>query len=74
MTMIAHKVEATVDQNGSITLTNLPFASGEAIEVILMRKQPLPRRAKKRKVLKGALIKYIDPFAPVALEDWDALS
>lgn len=72
--MIAHKVDATVDQNGSITLNNLPFARGEAIEVIMMRKPPLPRRTKKRRVLKGALLKYIDPFAPVVLEDWDALS
>lgn len=72
--MIAHKVEATVDQNGSVTITNLPFASGEAIEVILIRKQPLHRRTTKRKLLKGTLLKYLDPFAPVALEDWDALS
>ena len=42
--MFAHKVEAVVDQNGSITLKNLPFATGEAIEVILVTKPPSHRR------------------------------
>ena len=67
--MFAHKVEAVVDQNGSITLKNLPFATGEAIEVILVTKPPSHRRSRTRNNLKGNLVKYSDPFAPVALDD-----
>lgn len=71
--MIAHKVEAIVDQNGSITITNLPFATGESIEIILVSKQLSQSKTNKRTTLKGQVLKYSEPFDPVVLADWEAL-
>jgi hypothetical protein len=71
--MNAYKIEAIVSADGSITLQHLPFAICESVEVILVAKQPIHRRLKKQRLLKGAVINYIDPFEPVAQADWDVL-
>ena len=34
--MYAHRVEATLNQEGALVLTNLPFHAGEAVEVIVL--------------------------------------
>ncbi len=72
--MIAYKSEVTVDANGSITLKNLPFPSGESLEVILVKKQSTHHTPTQRHTLQGTVTTYSDPFEPVALEDWTALT
>ncbi len=34
--MQAHRVEATIEQDGTLTLENLPFHAGEVVEVIVL--------------------------------------
>ena len=37
--MIAYKTEATLSENGKITLDSLPFSAGENVEVIFLAKE-----------------------------------
>ena len=70
--MSEYRIETTLNQDGSLTLTDLPFHAGDAVEVII-----LPRSEKafdqKSYPLHGTPIKYINPTDPVAEEDWAAL-
>lgn len=66
--MFAHRVDATLNQEGSLVLTNLPFHAGETVEVIV-----LPRtNTVKSYTLRGKPVVYTDPLEPVAQNDWDA--
>lgn len=66
--MYAHHVNATLNQEGILVLTNLPFHAGDAVEVIV-----LPRiNTVKSYPLRGKPVVYVDPFEPVAQNDWDA--
>ena len=70
--MNVHRIEATVAKDGTLTLTNLPFRAGDAVEVLI-----LPRAQKlggqERYPLHGKPIQYVNPTDPVAEEDWAAL-
>lgn len=70
--MNAYRIETTLGQNGTLTLNNLPFLQGETVEVIV-----LPRHVNAPVVnvypLRGMpILEYIDPFEPVAQNDWEA--
>ena len=66
--MYAHRVDATLNREGSLVLTNLPFHAGETVEVIV-----LPRtNTVKSYTLRGKPVVYADPLEPVAPNDWDA--
>lgn len=66
--MYAHRVEATLNQEGALVLTDLPFHAGEAVEVIV-----LPRsNVIKSYPLRGKPVVYTEPLEPVAQNDWDA--
>jgi hypothetical protein len=39
--MLAHRLEATVSHDRTLTLENLPFHSGEQVEIIILSR---PRR------------------------------
>lgn len=74
--MQAHRVEAIVTKDLSLTLRDLPFASGEAVEIIVLplagTKKVIDPNAWRK--LQGLPLEYPDPFEPAtALEDWDAL-
>ena len=70
--MEAYKLETTIGQDRAVNLQNLPFRAGTEVEVILIElSQAAPDS--QRYPLRGSVIKYEDPFAPVAVEDWDAL-
>ena len=69
--MQAHRIEATVQSNGKIVLENLPFDEGEAVEIIVLETKVKTETAQKS--LHGTLLKYEQPFEPVAVEDWEAL-
>ena len=70
--MNIHRIETTVAKDGTLTLTNLPFHAGEAVEVLI-----LPRAQKlsgqEHYPLHGKPIQYVNPTDPVAEEDWAAL-
>ncbi len=65
--MYAHRVEATLNQEGALVLTNLPFHAGEAVEVIVLSRSDIV----KSYPLRGKPVVYTDPLKPVAQNDWD---
>jgi hypothetical protein len=69
--MNAHRTETIVQSNGSVTLSNLPFKEGEAVEIIVLEAKA---KTKNSSSLRGTVIKYDEPFEPAAsLEDWEVL-
>ncbi len=71
--MQAYRIETTLTESGILTLTNLPFQKGETVEIIILR-QPIASSAQHTHLLRGTLLKYVDPTKPVAQEDWEVLS
>lgn len=69
--MTPHYIETTLDKDGCLILENLPFAAGDAVEVIILARQPASNGGKNYP-LRGEPIKYIDPLEPVADDDWDS--
>ena len=68
--MQAYRVETTVQQDGTLTLDNLPLQAGEAVEVIILIHSSTASRT--RYALRGTAVRYIDPNEPVAQADWEA--
>lgn len=66
----AYRTESTVSADGTLNLRGLPFPPGEALEVILI---PRPRGAPagEPESLRGSVLRYDDPTAPVAEGDWE---
>ena len=66
--MQAYRAETTLQQDGTLMLSDLPFQAGEAVEVIiLVRTFAAPRQ--NCYPLRGTPIIYIDPTEPVAQRD-----
>jgi hypothetical protein len=70
--MNVHRIETTVAQDGTLTLTNLPFHAGDAVEVLILPRAQKPS-GQERYPLHGKPIQYINPMDPIAEEDWAAL-
>lgn len=66
----AHRIEAVLSEDGKLLLDDLPFRAGQAVEVIVL---PVSRPAPPVNSLKGTVVRYDEPTAPVAEADWDAL-
>ena len=60
------RIEAKLEKDGTLTLNDLPFHAGEVVEVTITPKAK--RRRSQR--LRGAPVSYVDPFEPVAADDW----
>jgi hypothetical protein len=78
--MNAHKIEAVLAEDGTLTLRDLPFHAGDAVEVIILEtKTPQQNVASSSQPeanlypLRGKVVRYDDPTGPVALEDWKVL-
>ena len=69
--MQAYHVEMTIQQDGTLTLTNLPVQAGETVEVIVLVQPPRPP-CPSHYPLRGTLLTYHDPTEPVAQADWEA--
>lgn len=67
----AHRTEAVLSEDGKLSLDNLPFRAGQAVEVIVLPSGPHP--APGDHPLKGTVLRYDRPTDPVAADDWDAL-
>jgi hypothetical protein len=78
--MNAYKVETILSEDGALTLKDLPFHVGDAVEVIILERssnqmeraedQPEPNLYP----LRGKVLFYEDPFEPaVPAEDWEVL-
>ena len=70
--MNVHRVETTVAKDGTLTLTNLPFHAGDAVEVLILPRAQ-KRSEQERYPFHGKPIQYVNPTDPVAEEDWAAL-
>jgi hypothetical protein len=69
--MNAHRLEATLEQDGELTLNDLPFQAGDAVEVIILARAA-ESNGQKRYPLRGQPVRFNDPTAPVADDDWEA--
>jgi hypothetical protein len=67
----AHRIEAVLSEDGKLSLDNLPFRAGQAVEVIILA-APRPAAAGAHP-LRGTVVRYDQPTAPVAEGDWGAL-
>ncbi len=71
--MQAYRVAATVAGDGSVTLHDLPFAEGEAVEVIVLPRTVPAEAPPPQGPLRGSVVRYERPFDPAAdAGDWDA--
>jgi hypothetical protein len=68
--MLVHRIETTINQDKTLTLENLPFHSGEQVEVIILSRSRRESR-QNRYSLRGTIIQYTDPTEPVAQDDWE---
>jgi hypothetical protein len=70
--MEAYRIEKRVTRDGTITIEGLPFRAGEMVEVIVRGQKPLPSKGKDYP-LRGKPVRYPEPFASVAQDEWEAL-
>lgn len=70
--MDGHRVEATLNEDGVLTLSDLPFHAGDEVEVLIVARQS-KSNSRQRYSLRGQAVRYDEPTAPVAQADWDAL-
>ena len=66
--MSVHIAETTVDPLGRVVLDQLPFRPGDKVEVIVRTQEA---RTSQIVDLRGSVLRYEDPFEPVASNDWD---
>ncbi len=75
--MNAHKLAATLMEDGTLVLQGLPFHAGDTVEIIILEqpKAELPNQASQADYpLQGTVLRYDDPFEPaVPAEDWEVL-
>lgn len=64
----AHRVEAVLRQDGTLTLDRLPFRAGQAVEVVIV---PRAAPGSAGEPLRGTPVRYDRPFDPVAADEWD---
>jgi hypothetical protein len=70
--MNAYRIETAIAENGTLTLSGLPFSAGDAVEVIIL--EPITQVSLLNSYpLQGTPIHYIDSTEPVAFEEWDIL-
>jgi hypothetical protein len=67
----AHRIDAVLAEDGKLSLDNLPFRAGQVVEVIVL---PAARAvAPSGHPLRGMVLRYDQPTAPVADADWGVL-
>jgi len=59
--------ESVVEKDGKLHLDHVPFSEGEAVHVFVSSARRVTQQH-----LKGSVLKYEHPLAPVAEKDWDA--
>lgn len=70
--MQAYRVETQVQQDGQLTLHNLPLHAGEAVEVIILVHSSQPPSTRPYS-LRGTTITYARPTEPIATDEWEAM-
>lgn len=70
--MEAYRIEATVAEDGTVTVAPLPFKAGQRVEIIVL---PVAGSGAGRghERIRGMVERYDDPFEPaVSPEEWEA--
>ena len=67
---LAHRIEAVLSEDGKLMLDHLPFQAGQTVEVIVL---PISRATVPSHTLRGKVLRYDNPTAPIGEADWDAL-
>lgn len=67
---LAHRTEVVLAQDGKLSLENLPFRAGQAVEVIVL---PTLYPTPADHPLRGMVVRYDRPTDPVAEADWEVL-
>lgn len=67
-----HRTDATLAEDGKLMIDNLPFKAGQRVAVIV---QPTstPTTTIPPLDLRGMVLRYDDPTAPVADSEWEVL-
>ena len=61
-------VETVVERDGKLHLDHVPFPEGESVYVFVSSANPVtPAQS-----LKGSVLKYEQPLAPVGEDEWNA--
>jgi hypothetical protein len=77
--MTAHRIEATLSEDGMLALWDLPFRAGDRVEVIVLaddnQRASNSRSNAQRFPLRGTQpYRFDDPFGPaVPEEEWEAM-
>lgn len=71
--MEAYKIDVVLKQNGTLVLKQLPFKRGEHVEIIVIPAAEQKQEAADAHPLRGTVLRYDDPFAPVAEAEWETL-
>ena len=73
--MEAVRVETFVQANGTVTIDNLPFSTGEKVEIIVLANTSVKTAEAQVHPFKGSPAVYLqDPFEPACPEeDWEVL-
>lgn len=67
--MNTHRVEATINQDITLTLNGIPFHAGDKVEVINLER-PLKPNGDNPYPLRGHPVQYDAPTEPVAKGEW----
>ena len=59
--------EIVVEEGGKLHLDHVPFSKGESVHVYISSAKPALTQS-----LKGTVLNYERPLAPVVEEDWEA--
>lgn len=70
--MDTFRLDTTLTQDGTLTLSDLPFQAGDSVEVIIVARTGASD-VQNGYSLRGKVIRYDNPTEPVAQEDWEAL-
>lgn len=66
---MAHRAEAHVGDDGTVTVKDQPFPPGTEVEVIVL---PRGKALEGQYSLRGTPYRFDDPFSPVAADEWEA--
>ncbi len=62
--MKAHRIETTLTENGTLTIKDLPFQAGDAVEIIIKERLSHPPESNPYPLRGKQLYHYDDPYEP----------
>jgi hypothetical protein len=70
--MLTHRIKVTIEKDRKLTLEDLPFHSGEVVEVMISS-QAQAISEQNEYPLRGTALQYLNPTEPVAEDDWEVI-